>query len=459
MERLSEINLQIIRVMRNKIVYLFMCIVAALTGCDKTLHEIPTDKPEGENIVSVGLNTDKAPNTPLHDAHLFWFNETDMLYRHNYYGSMEDLAKARISIPTGGYTIIAVLNTGKDLALPDKTRADLPAINLSEFTNWIKQQESGYPDLLTGTLRHTVKEGIELIYIDLEEKTQGIKDSSVELLLTIPSPRLPDFVSVRAVSAPALRGVAYIFKKGTSELFTTKRAMLTQTANAGVYLMGLSLFKGDYDINLWVDYATDATTDNHYITTDTDIMRILAQTNYTANTDTRDALSKRFSLTVNEGNNAAQSVEMHRPLAKYRLVATDVKKYEELRIQRGYPALEDLKIEIAYEGFLPNSYSLSQSKPADAETGYKYTSALSEKEDTKVTVGTDYIFVNGTQSFVTVTILFKNSEGKTIGGVKGVKIDYRAGQLTTVSGDFLTAGLGSGITIDTEWSGDYDVEF
>lgn len=445
--------------MRNKIVYLFICVVVALTGCDKALHEIPTDKAEGENVVSVGLNTDKAPNTPLRDAHLFWFNETDMLYRHDYYGSMEELAKARISIPTGGYTIIAVLNTGKDLTLPDKTRAELPAINLSEFTSWIKQQESGYPDLLTGTLRHTVKEGVELIYIDLEEKTQGIKDSSIELLLTIPSPRLPDFVPVRSAGVPALRGVAYIFKKGTTELFATKRVMLTPATGEGVYSMGLSLFKGEYDINLWVDYSTDAIADNHYITTDTDILRILAKVDYTANSDTRDAFSKRFSLTVNEGDNAAKSVEMHRPLAKYRLVATDVKKYEELRVQRGYPALEDLQIEIAYEGFLPNSYSISQSKPADADTGYKYASALSEKEDTKVTVGKDYIFVNGTQSFVTVTILFKNSEGKTVGGVKGVKIDYRAGQLTTVSGDFLTAGLGSGITIDTEWSGDYDVEF
>lgn len=444
--------------MKKTILYL-VATLFALTGCDKALHEIPVDKPKGENIVSVGLNTDKTPDTPLRDAHLFWFNEADKLSRHDYYPSMEELAKARISIPTGGYTIIAVMNTGKDLTLPDKTRAELPDISLSEFTSWIKERENDYPELLSGTLRHTVKEGVELVYIDLEEKTQGIKESSVELLLTIPSPRLPDFVSTKAADTPALRGVAYVFKKGTTELFTTKRAMLTPTATAGVYNMGLSLFEGNYDVHIWVDYATDALTDNHYITTATDIVHILTQANYTANSDARDAFSKHVSLTVAPNNKAAQSVEMHRPLAKYRLVATDVKKYEELRVQRGYPALEDLQIEIAYEGFLPNSYSISQSKPADADTGYKYASALSEKEDTKVTVGKDYIFVNGTQSFVTVTILFKNSEGKTVGGVKGVKIDYRAGQLTTVSGDFLTAGLGSGITIDTEWSGDYDVEF
>lgn len=445
--------------MKERILYLFIGVAALLTGCDKTLHEMPAGQPEGENTVTVGLNTDQTPDVPLRDAHLFWFGETDKLYRRDYFPSMEELAQARLSIPAGGYTIIAVLNTGKDLQLPTPTRADLPDITLSEFTAWIKQTEPDYPDLLTGTLRHTVTEGVDLIYIDLEKKTEGIKESSAELLLTIPSPRLPDFVPVRSAGIPALRGVAYIFKKGSSELFATKRAMLSPTATEGVYSMGLSLFKGDYDISLWADYATDATADNHYITAETDIMRILAQADYVANTDTRDAFAKRISLTVNEGDNAPASVEMHRPLAKYRLVATDVEKYEQLRTQRGYPALEDLLITVAYEGFLPNAYSISLGKPADSATGYSYSSALSGQQADRTTIGKDYIFVNGTQSFVSVTILLKNSAGKTIGGVKGVKIDYRAGQLTTVSGDFLTAGLGSGVTINTDWSGDYDVEF
>lgn len=445
--------------MKEKILYLFIGVAVLFTGCDKTLHEIAAEQPEDGNIVTVGLNTDKTPDAPLRDVHLFWFGETDQLYRHDYFNSMEELAQSRLVVPAGGYTILAVLNTGKDLQLPTPTRADLPDITLSEFTAWIKQTEPDYPDLLTGTLRHTVKEGVDLIYINLEKKTEGIKESSVELLLTIPSPRLPDFVAVRSGSTPALRGVAYIFEKGKKELFATKRAMLTPTATEGVYNMGLSLFKGEYDINLWVDYTTDATADLHYITTEADIIHILQQTDYAADTDTRDAFAKRISLTVNEGDNASTNVEMHRPLAKYRLVATDVAKYEELRTQRGYPALEDLLITVAYEGFLPNAYSISLGKPADSATGYSYSSALSEQQADRMTVGKDYIFVNGTQSSVSVTILLKNSAGKTIGGVRGVKIDYRAGQLTTVSGDFLTAGLGSGVTINTDWSGDYDVEF
>ena len=149
---------------------------------------------------------------------------------------------------------------------------------------------------------------------------------------------------------------------------------------------------------------------------------------------------------------------MYRPLAKYRLVANDVAKYNQLRAECKYPALEDLKISIVYEGFLPCAYNVSTQRPSDSDGGYGYASALSQQSDEAVTVGKDFILVNGEQSFVTVTILFKDASGKTISGINGVRIDYHAGQLTTVTGNFFTAGVG-GVRIDTNWSGDYEVNF
>ena len=219
----------------------------------------------------------------------------------------------------------------------------------------------------------------------------------------------------------------------------------------------MQLTPGDYDVRLWADYTTDAMTDNHYITTDTKSIKILGKDQYRANTDARDAFTKALTLTVgNQDKN--EDITMHRPLAKYRLVATDVAKYNQLRAERNYPALEDLKISIVYEQFLPCAYNVSTQKPSDSVGGYGYASALSEPTDDAVTVGKDFVLVNGEQSFVTVTILFKDANGKTISGINGVRIDYRAGQLTTVSGNFLTAGVG-GVQIDTNWSGDYEVNF
>lgn len=432
-------------------------IAATLTSCDKELHEIPIEKSANEAVVTVSLNKENTQNAPLNDVHLFWFDGTDKLYKQDYYASMEDLARARIILPEGNYTVFAVLNVGPDFTLPS-SRATLPDLDLGSFSKYVKDQESSYTNMLTGTLRNMVKSGTQLVYLDLQPKASGIEYANVKLLLTIPSPNLPIFAT-KADTNPALRGTAFIFKKGSKQLFAVKQAMLIATATEGVYSMELPLFKGEYDINLWCDYTLDVTTDNHYITTGPDVITIQPKDKYTGNTDTRDCFSKRISLTVTEENNTPQSVEMHRPLAKFQLVATDVAKYEKQRLQKGLPALADLRVFIGYEGFLPSAYNITESKLADAKEGYYYYSTLSDVTTADATIAKDYVLVNGSESSVVVTILFKDAAGNTISGVRGVKIAYRAGQLTTVSGDFLTTSLGNGVTINTEWSGDYNVEF
>jgi hypothetical protein len=441
-----------------------VCITAfILTSCDKTLHEIPEEMPEKGSSITIGINTDEIKGTSLKDVHLYFFDASEMLAKHSYYATMQSLALDRMLMESGYYTIFAVLNTEESL-LPVTNRAQaLPEISFSDFCQWVKSLDDGtYPDLATGMVRYEVKEGVAQVVIDVKKGSEAVEMSTVTLNLTFPSPRLPDFVTTKSRAtgdAVRLRAIIEVYKKDKKELVLRKQEFLTPTATEGVYATELQLSPAKYDLRIWGDYTTDAMTDNHYITADADIIRIRAKADYTANSDTRDAFCK--AMTFDVGNkNSTEAIEMHRPVAKYRLVATDVKKYEQIRKQKGYPALEDLQIFIGYEGFLPNAYSISLNKPADADTGYSYDSALSEQEESKATIAKDYILVNGTQSFVTVTILFKDAAtGKTVSGVKGVKIEYRAGQLTTVSGDFLTAGLGSGITINTDWSGDYDVEF
>lgn len=446
--------------MRNKILmYITVLLGTVLASCNKESHEHPADIPIGEAVITVTMNTEQTPNAPLRDVHLYWFGETGKLARHDYYSSMEALALSRITLPERSYTVVAVLNVGANFEI-SAVRSEMSDIDLGTFSTHVKAQESNYPDMLTGTQHHIVKKEKQLVYIDLKSKSSGIKDLSVEVLVTIPSANLPSYVSGRTTT-PALRGVAYIFKKDDPTLFAIERAMLEATATEGVYKMKLWLFQGEYDVNLWVDYSTDAATDNHYITTHDkgDVIRILDKTHYRGNDDSRDAFSQRISLSVKEKENSPQSVAMHRPLAKYKLVATDVEKYKRIQASKNLPELEDLRVFIGYEGFLPTAYSISEQRPADADQGYYYNTVLGIPTTESVDVAKDFVFVNGSESSVSVTILFKDANDKVVSGTKGVKIAYRAGQLTTVSGDFLTSGLGSGIDIDTEWDDDINVEF
>lgn len=438
--------------MKKNIIYL-LSVFVTFVGCSKNLDNLPDGIAEGETVVRVALNADSVAGASFNNICLFWFGESDRQLRNDYYASAEELALSQTVVAGGNYTIVAVVNAGGEFA-PEPADADLAGLQ-----EYIAGQADNYPGLLTGVLRHTAVGTTQLAIIELRAKAAGSDEVETELQLTLPSPHLPDFVDSKADGSLALRTTAWIFKKGSTELFAVKRAMLAVTSTEGVYTMKLRLPAGEYDVNLWTDYTMDETTDNHYVTTDPEVVSILPKASYTANTDTRDGFAQHLSLTVEKTGNTPQAVNMIRPLAKYRLVATDVAEYDLLRTRHGYPALADLKIEVVYEGFLPCAYSISQAKPADSKEGYVYASAVSEGTESETTLGKDYVFVNGEQSSISVSILLKDAAGNTIGGVKGVKVAYRAGQLTTVRGKFLTAGQGSGIEIDTDWGGDHNVDF
>ena len=158
---------------------------------------------------------------------------------------------------------------------------------------------------------------------------------------------------------------------------------------------------------------------------------------------------------------------MVRPFAKYRLIATDVEAYYNL-ISKGenLPAIEDLQVRVTYEGFFPTGFNVATGKPNDAlNTGIHYSSVptVAEGYDAAVNrqVGADFVLTNGEESFVNVTIQMVDTRtGDIVATVQHVKIPYKRGHLTTVTGHFLTAGkTPGGVQIDTEWGDDVVIEF
>ena len=437
-------------------------LAVLLTGCDKTQHETQ-ELPEGRTSgITIGLNTSEVTVKPLGDIHLFFFDVSDKLVKHEYYANMHDLALSRTWLEEGHYTIFAILNT--DAALMPSPRmaanAELPDISFFDFKYWVYSLPAEYPNLLTGLVRCEVEKGVKLIMIDLKDGSGAADIAVVTLNLTFPSPLLPDFIPLRSAGAERLRTVAEVYEKGTENRFLRKEAFVAPTSTEGVYQLELVLPSGEYDLRLWSDYASDEKVDNHYLTTNMQMVKILGKDLYTANTDARDAFTQTAGLTV-ANIDLSKDITMLRPLAKYRLVATDVKQFKNLAAKYGFPPIEDIAIDVRYDGFLPTSYNTVTKKPNGSEQNYAYVSVLADVTDTEAQVGKDFIFVNGDQSQVEITILIKNKNtGKTISKVSGVKVNYRAGYLTTVRGDFLTGGAtGGDINIDTEWDEDFTVEF
>lgn len=255
----------------------------------------------------------------------------------------------------------------------------------------------------------------------------------------------------------SLRATAEVYHKGSNECLLRHSSILSG------HTFDLSLAEGDYNILLWTDYVPEAAkshrTDHYYTTTDLTYIQFSETLPYTANSDSRDAYALSFEAQVSGGKQFTEkAITLERPLAKYQLLATDIKKYRIFERINDYPPMEELTVTVSYDGFFPNRFDVSTNMPTDAVMGIAYKGIVqptAESPDSIATIGSDYVFVNGSESEVQVTITITDNKGKTIARVPNVKIPYRRDRLTTLKGEFLTAGITTaGIVIDPDWEGE-----
>ena len=225
----------------------------------------------------------------------------------------------------------------------------------------------------------------------------------------------------------------------------------------------LKLHALDYTLAVWTDYVKAGTTDDLYYDTK-DLQYIACTDPYTGSTPYRDCLYGTTALDLrqyrDEWNTKVQvKVELVRPLAKYELIATDVKDFlRKTKKQRADD--ETFTITFSYGFYLPTVFNVLSGKPADSRTGIAYTTPLTVPMDgqEECTIGTDFVFVNGEESFVKLSMEIQDGDGNVISRTTGLEVPYRRGHLTTVRARFLTNEMQGGVDIDDEFEGDIDFD-
>ena len=412
-------------------------------ACDKDIHENEYPLADGQGALVVGLES----GAEVTGLALYLFGDEAGASWRATYGDPRALASGHIPLDAGTYTLIVVANVD-EAALPRET-------TIPDLVEWLKAHAGDFPRMLTASGQTEIPEGeVCRTGATLEEGTGGIRLAAVRLSLALPGSALPDYPSSRANSAAApLRLVAEVYRAGTGERVHRRVQECVPQAD-GTYLAELSLMPGQYDLRLWADRDG-----GHYDADDLAKVTILTD-DYVANgeTDEKDAFYAAGTLAVT-GDAAEKRVDLLRPFARYRLVATDVEAYHNL-VDKGedLPDIDDLRVRVTYEGFFPTAFNVAAGVPNDAlNTGIHYASAptLAEGYDAAVNrqVGADFVLTNGEESFLTVTVeMIDTRAGETVATVRNVRIPYRRGHLTTVTGHFLTAGKTTGgVQIDTEW--------
>lgn len=420
---------------------------------------------EPDSVLNLQVKAAEGQDLPEGNVQMFVFDADDLLTLHLPYPSLDVLLRAFKPTKAGSHTYLLVMNVGTGFDLPE-TRTDLAGISLSEFLKRLTLLAEEYPDMSTGIVRVSLEVG-RITQATIEMQAGIVHLATLGLELSLPENSfLPYMEQADTRSLPegyGLRAVVEVWQSGGHNRLLHRVLPLTFADTASHPFIWLeNLPTQACDVVIWTDYVpAGQTEDYHYATSDLKAVTFHPDREYVAGADSRDAYAARFSTNFSAGDTLVRTVEMKRPFAKYCIVATDLQRYEQMRDVNDFPPLESIEVRAAYASCFPNSYNAHENRPNNATLEQTYRSALTFVTDSTVQLAADHVWVDNLDSSVRLNLdLVDMRTGDTLSTARDLDIHYRRGCLTTLSGDFLTAGKSSGsITVDERWDGEYNIEF
>lgn len=229
-----------------------------------------------------------------------------------------------------------------------------------------------------------------------------------------------------------------------------------------------------YTLYVWMDYVLKGTTDDYFYDTGNgtalDAIKILPKAEYVGGSDFKDVqfFKSDIDLTPYADQWFAEIIieaQLERPMAKITFLADDIKTYSEnIRSELPLDELaERTEVCFCYSGYLPSGFNLYTGRLNDSQLGYafrqkgEYPYLFREKNYTRT--GSDFVFVNGESSSVTLTVLLQDKDGGFINQVDNMVVPIERGKETVIKYQFFTKHGTEvpGVGIDAEFDGEYDV--
>lgn len=233
----------------------------------------------------------------------------------------------------------------------------------------------------------------------------------------------------------------------------------------------LMLESGAYNFVVWSDYIQNSTNDLYYHTSSFERIKLRGNEHEGSN-DYRDAFTGTVTAEVSAKSREA-TVAMGRPMAKFNFISTDVDEFIEMmqtirekktgknsdnsgRASDISIQLSDFDVVFRYNGYMPNTFNAYTNKPSDSTTDVSFKSKLGLTEDGEAELGFDYIFVNGSESVINISVEVYDYDGDLVSRFKPVDVPLIRSHLTTIKANFLTSNDG-GVDIDPGYEGDFNI--
>ena len=219
----------------------------------------------------------------------------------------------------------------------------------------------------------------------------------------------------------------------------------------------------DYTLVAWCDRVPAGTTDDALYNT-ADARAVTCAEPYPGGSPDRQCArgTTRLDLTAyrDEWNaHAPLDLTMESPLARWRLVATDVRRFME-KTAADRAAGRTYSARFSYAFYLPAGVDAMTGMPCHSLTGVTFTLPLDLPADgsREMEIGSDHVFAGNDASTVSLTIEVVDDTGKVVSSLRGLEVPYQRGFLTTARGAFLTPETEGGVHIDPDYEGDIEVD-
>lgn len=260
------------------------------------------------------------------------------------------------------------------------------------------------------------------------------------------------------------------------------------------YTATLYLTEGTYDFKVWADYVDAGSSGDKYYNTHNFAEIILADSeNHAGSNDYRDAFRGYATATVTNPAYYTGSIvgtidnqataEMMRPMGMFKFISTDVdvflSRVAQMMKEKGMLMnvdlesdtkavyeqllqsinLGDFHVVFRYNHFMPCEYNIFTDKPGDSWTGISFLSRMQPQNENEMLLGYDYIFVNGTETTLAISVEVYNKSGELMSSSNPINVPIVRSKMTVVKGEFLTSKATGGVTINPGYDGDdYNIE-
>ena len=276
-----------------------------------------------------------------------------------------------------------------------------------------------------------------------------------------------------------VRWIVEVFRDEIDGVPDERRVLCCDKAPDGRHAIQTSipLHAAKYQIVVWADYVDKGSTEDKYYTINSlSSICIPDSENYIGDEEHKDTYvgRKEVDLTSyrDRWNETAEcAITLERPMAQIEFITTDIDKFIDNlsrhntkaygpiadNLLGNAPDLSSIKVSVEYASYFPSSFNAYTNKPNDARLGVSFDCNMTPLTEKEAHLAGDHIFVNGTESAVTVNLTLRDGDGNVLNRVEGINVPIVRGKLTVIRDEFLTKEYAPGIGIDPGFDGEINV--